>query len=486
MTGNIVRTFRSYITGSPYLKKICRHRYAPHVGLIICSWTYYLVFPVLFNYVDGVVFGTASIDSLFPHYPILYPLSTKALMFFTGSFCAATLWMKAIHFLLLIPCLLYTLEAFPSHRQRWYFACFIMAYSPIFVFQLGPGTEAFFISFTILFLGSFLHLYHGHKGGHFFVHLFAFTCLLLSRHTGAVLGILPVAYFGFKSLQDKKISELRMAIKFGVALCLVILLIGQLNRLTSFVLSSPDVPLYGRPATHIIKNVFNGIPTALEKDALSAAWQLKASNELERKAQWCIINNDNPWHGPQECLLAFVQENFPFATKQAQKNLTESTINKVYWQFLSTGHQYVWKERLISLWKFMPLVSDASHGMRSNHYYLFENEIHDSYNFWNCNFNSYFSLQQWRLHLLTIPIIIEVLFSTLLLLWLVYSVAKNYNAFVRSTILQALLIATCLQLIAMWMFTEYISRYNIPTFILLIVIAVCWIGLKDRIDQSKG
>jgi hypothetical protein len=459
--------------------------YWPHIILISNLLVYYFGFPVVFNFIDGVVFGTSAINSLFPHYPLLYPLSTQAMMFFTGSFCEATLWMRAIHFVLLMVALLYTVEAFENKTQKLLFAVGMMLYTPVFVFQLGPGTEAFFLSFLILYIGSFIRLYFRYSRWHFAVHLIAFTGLIMSRHTGVLLASIPLLFVVSCMIFNKQHPLRERSLRYLIAILLVFGSVTAINHLASFVLNAPSPPLYGRPAMHIIKNIFHKIPEEAGREQLYQQWRQKATSPLHLKAQECIYLTDHPWLYPKNCLDQFVEEEYPFMSRQKKRSLSDKILNEVYMQFLSTRNKYIWKEMAVSLLKFVPIQSNAS-DMIPNHIMLYQSGVNSTYNFWNCRFDDFFPLNTKKIKLLYIPSAIERIFSLLLMLWVCYSLIRRRTKLPHKHFSFAIMAGAILHILSMWLFTEFLPRYNIATFVLLLFVSIFWADafLNSRENKS--
>ena len=440
-------------------------KYLPEILTTIVVLLYYLTTPVLFNYTDGIVFATSHIDALYPHYPLLYPLLTQTLVFLTESFCDTVKGMQLLQLFLVWLSLLYTINSF-SVRKKWQVTITLLLFTPIIVFQLGPGTESLFISGQLFFLSSFLRILQNRARWDVVVHLSALLLMLSARHTGIIIASFPFIFLGLKWLKDKTKKNFLPILKLGGAYGVIYLCLTVVNTGATFALGSTKVPLYGRPAMHIISVILENIDNKEEYDRLISAWRSQANDEFDLKLQECIVEAGNIWMGPRMCLEEYVNHKYPYFLRQKKRTFIDQHLNDVYIQFLATGDKHIYQYFVGAFMHFLPGYSDAVNSYIDSHNNFFKDNPANSV--WRCETDR----NENKLFFVRLAGVVEQLFTGIGFCMMIWMWIFRYRLLRNKLLCFSLALMLFLHVIVLTLFTCYLSRYTIPNTIILIFIGL--------------
>jgi|GEM_PF-6291001 len=440
-------------------------RYWPEILITVVVLLYHFTSPVLFNYTDGVVFGTAHIDALYPHYPLFYPLLMQGLMFVTGSFCDALTGMRFLQLFTVWAAMLYTVNSFSS--RKWQATIALLLFTPIIVFQLGLGTESLFISAELLFLSSLIRLFRKATKWNVIVHLCALMLMLSTRHTGIIIATIPFVFLGIRWLKERTKQNFIPLVRMGAAYGTVYIFLSLINAGATLVLSAPKVTLYGRPAMHIITETLWHIEDPQAYDALVRAWRGQAKDEFDVRLQQCITESRDIWFGPRSCLEKYVNEVYPYFSKQDRRTFVDRQLNDVYVQFLTCGDRHVYLYLLKALWNFFPGTTDAVSTYITSHESFYRDNLNNN-GYWQCDFNDYFGEDRDRLTIIRLAAAVETLFTAIGMNFLLWLVIFRTGLLRNKLMGLSMAVTLLLHVVVLTFFTCFLARYTVPNSIILI------------------
>lgn len=439
------------------------------LSIIIVCLLFYFTIPVLFNYIDGIVVGTSHITALYPHYPFFYPLIVQGLMFILGSFCAA---FQAMHLLQILMCcfsMIYTIRSVPLNRRKLA-TILLLTYTPILTFQCTVISESIFISAEILFLATIIRWIHNNSLSNQLLHFLAAAVLLFTKHTGLFFGgILPL-YFLIKYLRERDNTWLIRTLKISSVYAYIFVSFFAIDWMFSTALNTTRVPLYGRPAMHIITETYRQIEDPEQRKEFREDWAAKAKDEDDLVFQKFILESENIWMEPRMKFEEYVTKKYPFWTKSEIFDYVETRLNSLYWKYLFSGNFQVNKYFVLNFLNLLPVPSNAVERLLVSHDFFYDDGLNNGV-FYQCNFNDTFHRGNvWLLS--SLGTILESLCSLLtgaFFIWYIffYRTKKRADALVIS-----LLVFLIVNNFVLTIFTVPLPRYSIPGFIVLIFMVI--------------
>ncbi len=451
--------------------------------IIFIGLFYYMTTPILFNYVDGVVMGTSAINSLFPHYPFLYPLIVQAFTFILGSVCSAFKLLNFIQLALCIGILIHAVRSVPKDRKKLTFYL-LMGYSPIILFQFNIMSESIFISAEILLLSTIVRYLYKEDTSftNMLLHGLAVFVLIGSRHIGILLCVILPFVLLVKYTRTWRLVDFSNLLKVSAGYIVLFLYSGTIGFFMSEVLNSTKVPLYGRPAMHVITETFRQIENSKDKETFTENWAAKAANEDEVILQDFILHSNNIWLGPREQFRDYVDKSYPNWSKRERFDYVEKSINSSYWHYLQSGNSHVKKFFILNFWNLLPIPGNTSVNILvQSHEGFYRDGLHlQNY---NCSFSQTFPNK--NLFFTKVFFYNFEKFSQLFIWYFLFWFMIFYRKYREIKAWGwALILFIFLYTLGNTVFTVPLPRYSIPSYIALIYLVISI--FPDRYHFSRG
>lgn len=455
----------------------------PYETLIVAvAAFYYVTTPTLFNYIDGIIVGTIGLKGLYPHYPFLYPTIGQGAVFILQNFCTAFKWMQISQLMVCILILIHAIRSVPPNKKR--FTTFLLlAYSPILIFQFNIISESVFFSAQILFTSTIIRYLFKNDRSLFNLGLHALSAavLLYTKHVGILFGgILPLVFL-IRWMKSRESIWFKRTVYISLAYGILFLFSVLINFFYVKILRSTEVPLYGRPAMHIIDEAYKKIDQQEDKDTFVADWAAKSSHEDELILQQFILESDDIWPEPHAKFTDYIKNKYPHWSASTQRDYVEQSLNQTYWHYLFSGNPHVLKNFLYNFWKLSPLSKNTSiEKLINSHESFFDHGLHQG-DFYGCDFNSSFQ----RGNLFFVKAIYSNLESlTQFFLW--YFLISYF--FIRKTrrvdeLSISLLVFIFVYTFINTIFTYPLDRYSISNLIALIFIVIILSSYKGRLPK---
>lgn len=447
------------------VSSIFKNQRTPYILVLLAVVFHFFYLDVIWNGSDSTTFLTVGASQMIPQHTILYPVLIHLIKAVTNSEFQLILILKILQNGLLLLSIFYLLF---NVSEKLKIALIICSLYIFFIVQNGIFTEGFHVSFMILFLTSSWILYKKKKFKQieFLLFLFSFMGLLLTRHTGILFLIFPLLLF-----IEFKLYSIKLILSTTFGLLTVLFISTLTSNFTKSQLKAIEVPMYGRPAMHIISKTLTNNKN--RKSIIIHKWMNKATSEEQKQTQIFISqeNSGGIWLIPRQNTFEYLRKKYPKLDSVQTELKTEFLINQAYINFVKTADIGLFKQYFFTSSLLIVASPFSSYSLIEKDLKTKKNNLFHNFSFQKTGWINYFILSCGVLAQIVIYIY---------LLWIVIKafMKKRLNHFGVMAIL-----FFAIQLITHAITTVYIARYSI-TFIMLVLF--CFISLIESHKNTKN
>lgn len=311
-----IKRMKSWLDSASKNEKIHAGTQICFACLIAIIWLWFV--PPVFTSIDSAVLALYDLRySTIPHYPILYPLFTRAILFGTvnifhpelagpGQWFEGNLTDEGLFLIGAVQMFLWTaavlafafslgISAFP----RWLVLGLFAFCLPLYFMVLSISSEALWVSLLLFQFSMAVKIFKnpGWRVGYAWYSL-AVALSILTRHAGIFLaGLLPLAFLLQWLFQKNRAASFKNLL---FATGAIVLSIFVSKSFSNFVLDWLDVPnysIFGRAAIyHLGEDWLIDVPDEQIEEIKNRLVQM-AGSEAEKEVIRETLPAVNPWYG---------------------------------------------------------------------------------------------------------------------------------------------------------------------------------------------
>lgn len=319
--------------------------------------------PPIFNEIDSATVLTSEPKFVVPHWPPLYPLMLYFVVHLLNLSDAAIYTVLIVQHIISITAAIYLTTAMKGRLPRLLMAVFACIANYFSLFSHGIFTEAFSISFLMLFLGATTRLglaadteldsnatkltftFFPNAAPHskeiaitrrtlaLAVATIALFFMTASRHNMILFGALLPAMYLIRPLLRVP-GKVILALATSIASAVVALLaVHFFNDLVCELLHNESTPLYGRVAVYRVHGLpWNTMPQE-ERETLINAMLKRCPDGFSKQALHVMIEDNDPWMGSLKRLKEIAPH---FGAKTADQAMDSASM-----AFFLTPNKYL-------------------------------------------------------------------------------------------------------------------------------------------------